>query len=155
VAARAFENLGRDRDVRASVVIDNHSTVANMAVSAPRTFEILMLIDIRPSHPSTPDLCSRACTSASTHTFPQLYARAHSRNGSRTHTNVAQRRQRYRRKAQVGRDRIQGQTRVRRPLHEHPAVQHRRIRQRRQLRDPRPGAHPLQQRAVDWASGWR
>lgn len=66
---------------------------------------------------------------------------------------IAQSRQRHCRPSEVGRDRVQGQTRVRGPVHEHPAFQHRRIHRRRELRHPWPGADTVQQRALDRQGG--
>ena len=68
-------------------------------------------------------------------------------------TNESQSRQRHRRAPKVGRDRIQGQTRLGRPIHEHPALEHGRIRRRRQLRHTRSGLNTVQQRSLDRQGG--
>ena len=83
--------------------------------------------------PLTPGRCSKACTRA-----PPAYCLPPARL-----LTSPQRRQRHRRAPQVGRDRVQGQTRLSRPLYEYPASQHGGIRRRRQLRYPRPGPDPL------------
>jgi hypothetical protein len=65
------------------------------------------------------------------------------------HTNMRQSRQRHCCPIEVGRDRVQGQTRLRRPVHEHPALKYRRVCRRRQFRYARPGSHTVQQRSLD------
>lgn len=98
----------------------------------------------RQSHLSTPDLSSRACTS-------RLLQEAHLHcDLPETRTDPSQSRQGHCCSVKVGRDRVQGQTGFGRPVHEHPVVQHGRVRKRRQLRHARTSAYTVQQRALDW-----
>jgi hypothetical protein len=55
----------------------------------------------------------------------------------------------------MGRHQAPRQTCVCGPLHEHSAVEHRVIRQWRQLRNAGPGPNTMQQRPLDWKSGGR
>jgi hypothetical protein len=67
----------------------------------------------------------------------------------------AQSRQRYRRPLEVGRDGIQGQTRVGRSVHEHPAFRDRGVRKRRQLGHPWTSVDTVQQRLMGRKGGGR
>jgi hypothetical protein len=112
--------------------------------SSSRTWRRAMLTPARQSRPSTPGRSSRACTSQTRPLdVPRLPLRALQLTPS------PQGRQRHRRALKVGRDRIQGQTRVCGSVHEHPAIQHRGIRRRRQLRHIGTGPYPVQQCSLD------
>jgi hypothetical protein len=125
----------------------------------PQNTLTLANLSLRPSHLSTPDRCCKACTSPSTPSPPHhpLLPPRRARATTLPHTSLLirpQRRQRHSRAPQVGRDRVQRPPRERGPIHEHPALQHGGIRQRRQQRHSRAGFDPLQQCALDWAGGW-